>query len=39
MSDIAGHIGVSVADQSKIFFAVRVGGWVSFRKKPVSWTP
>jgi hypothetical protein len=37
--DIADHIGVSKADQNKVFFAVRVAGWASFRAKTVAWTP
>lgn len=37
--DMADHLGVSDADQSKIFFSVRVAGWASFRKKPVDWAP
>ena len=37
--DVAAYLGVNEADQDRIFFAVRVGGWASFRKKKVDWRP
>ena len=39
MRDVCQYVGGDWGDRQKIFFALRVAGWASFRKKKVGWSP
>ena len=39
LRDVCKYLGVDWDDRQKIYFGVRSGGWVSFRKKSVNWAP